>query len=145
MNPLNKVKKISFFVFGLILVFSFSAFLISKNLKDPRISGPVITFEEEKHDFGDVKQGPALENYFEFTNTGEDVLIVKSVTTSCGCTGAMIGDKKEFLPGEKGKVKVTFNTEGRSGINEKTITVESNDARNPRKTLSIKCNIIPAN
>lgn len=139
----NKIKKVLFFTAGLALIFVFSAFLISKNLKDPRVMAPVITFAEEKHDYGDVPQGPKLEGTFEFTNTGENVLVIKNVTTSCGCTGAMVDEKKEFAPGEKGRVKFTFNTEGRSGSNTKTITVQSNDPVNPNKTLTLVCNIVP--
>ncbi len=137
-----KIKKITFFLFGLILVLSFSAFLVSKNLKSPSVSGPSISFNEEKHDFGGVAAGPPLETNFEFTNVGEDKLIISNVGTSCGCTGAMIGEKKEYLPGESGKVKVTFNTQGRSGRVDKTITVTSNDAKNPNKTLTITADIV---
>lgn len=138
----NKTKKIIFLVFGLLIVFAFSAFLVSKNMKDPKLSGPVIKFNEEKHDFGNVPEGPQIETVFELTNMGEDTLKVKNVTTSCGCTGAMMDEKRSFLAGEKGKIRVTFNTQGRSGITDKTITVESNDPKNSIKTLTISCNIV---
>jgi hypothetical protein len=137
----NKTKKIIFFAAGLVLIFVFSAFLVSKNLKDPRIVAPVLTFKEDRHDFGDVPQGPKLEGVFEFTNTGENILVIKNVTTSCGCTGAMVDEKKEFAPGESGKIKFTFNTEGRMGLNTKTITVDSNDPVNPKVILTLICNI----
>jgi hypothetical protein len=139
----EKAKKITYFVTGLVFVFALSAFLITKNFNDPRIFGAILTFAEEKHDFGTVKQGPQVTGTFDFTNTGRDKLIIKSVSTSCGCTGAMVDEKKEFSPGEKGKIKFTFNTEGRSGINEKSITIESNDMKNPVKTISFTCNIVP--
>jgi hypothetical protein len=139
----DKIKKISFFLFGLVLIGLFSASLISRNLKDPKISGPVITFNEEKHDFGDVIQGPQIECNFEFTNTGQSDLIIKNVTTSCGCTGAILDQKKDYAPGEKGKIRVTFNTQGRTGVVEKTITVESNDVTSPHKVLTISSNVVP--
>jgi uncharacterized protein DUF1573 len=141
----ENLKKISYFVFGLILVCVFSAFLVSKNLKNPALSGASISFVEEKHDFGDVQQGPVLEYNFEFTNMGEDKLIVKNVSTSCGCTSAIIGDKKEYMPGELGKVKVSFNTQGRTGKFEKTINVETNDSKMPLKTLTISMNVSGSN
>src|SRR5437867_4055951 len=105
------IFKSIFFCAGLALILLFSAFLISKNSKDPKINGPKITFTEEKHDFGEVKVGPALETIFEFTNTGANKLVVTNVQPSCGCTGAILEEKKEYEPGEKGKIKVTFNTE----------------------------------
>lgn len=138
----NSIKKIAFFVIGLILIGSFSAFLINKKMHDPALFGPTITFTEEKHDFGQIKQGPEVQGEFEFTNTGHEPLIIKGVSASCGCTSAMVDEKRDFAPGEKGKIKFTFHTEGRSGVNEKTITVESNDVKNPRKTVSFVCNIV---
>lgn len=141
----EKLKKISYFLFGLILICVFSAFIISKNLKNPAVSGAAISFVDERHDFGDVQQGPVLEHNFEFTNIGEDKLVVKNVSTSCGCTSAIIGDKKEYMPGESGKVKVSFNTQGRTGKFEKTITVETNDAKSPLKTLTITMNVSGSN
>jgi hypothetical protein len=97
-----KIKKTIFLVFGLLIVFAFSAFLVNKNLKDPKLSGPVIKFSEEKHDFGDVSEGPQIETLFEFTNAGDDTLIVKNVTTSCGCTGAIMDEKKNLFIGRTG-------------------------------------------
>jgi hypothetical protein len=69
-------------------------------------------------------------------------LLIKKVAPGCGCTGVVMDDKKEYQPGETGKIKFTFNTEGRNGVNEKTITVESNDPHNITKQLSFKCNIV---
>lgn len=133
--------KFAYFIAGLVLIVVFSAFLINRNMKSPAVSGPAIHFNEERFDFGDVKQGPAAEHIFEFTNVGEGTLVIKNVSTSCGCTGAMVGEKKDYLPGESGQIKVTFNTQGRTGKFEKTVTVETNDAKAPSKTLTIVCNV----
>lgn len=137
-----KIKKITFFVIGIAIVFSFSAILVSKNMKDPRLFGPVLTFEKERQSFGEIPQGPKLEGTFIFTNTGQNQLEIKNVTTSCGCTGAVVDEKKVFEPGESGKLKFTFNTEGRMGHQEKTITVFSNDAKSPSKIITLECEII---
>jgi len=137
-------KKISFFSIGIILVIAFSAFLVNKNLHDPKIFAPVITFEQEKLDLGDVPQGPQVTGEFQFKNDGQSMLTIKSVQPSCGCTGVIKDEKKEFQPGETGKVKFTFNTEGRSGKNDKTITVESNDPKNSKKILAFTVNITTA-
>ncbi len=81
----TKIGKISFLAVGLILVVAFSAFLVNKNLHDPKLFGPVITFSVDKFDFGDVKQGPVLEGTYEFKNTGQQVLEIKSVAPSWRC------------------------------------------------------------
>jgi hypothetical protein len=138
----SKIGKIAFFVIGIILVGAFSAFLVNKNMHDPRLNPPAISFASEKIDLGDVKQGPQVTGEFEFTNTGKNVLVISNVSTSCGCTGVVSDEKKEYQPGEKGKIKFTFNTEGRHGVNEKSLTVYSNDPNNPTKSVSFTCNII---
>ena len=137
----TKTGKFTFLAIGLVLVVAFSAFLVKKNLGDPKYFAPVITFSVDKFDFGTVKQGPTLEGTFEFKNTGQSVLSIKNIAPSCGCTGVVSDEKKEFQPGETGTIKFTFKTEGRTGANEKTISVESNDPKTPQKTLKFNCNI----
>jgi len=141
----NKTGKAVFFTFGLALVILFSAFLINKNQHDPKLIPPVITFKQDKISLGDVKQGPVVNGEFEFTNTGKSVLTIKAVKPACGCTGVIADEKKDFEPGETGKIKFTFNTEGRMGMNEKTITVETNDLKTPSKTVSFNCNVVAGN
>ena len=101
-----------------------------------------ITFQETKHDFGKVKEGVELTHVYKFTNDGEESLVIKKVQASCGCTGASIGDKIEFKQGEEGEIKVSFSTKGRSGVQNKTVMVQSNDPQNPSVVLSFTCEII---
>ena len=138
----SKIKKITFLLAGLILVGIFSAFLISKNLSDPKFTGPRIEFKNERIELGQVKVGPKAEGEFEFTNVGKDKLLIFGIQPACGCTGVVSDEKKEFLPGESGKIRFTFNTEGRVGPQEKTITVTSNDIKTPSKVLTFICNVI---
>ena len=53
------------------------------------------------------------------------MLIIKNVTASCGCT---IPEKPEepIAPGNTGKIKATFDSRGRAGMNQKVITVVAN-------------------
>ncbi len=139
----GKAGKVVFLIVGILMVGAFSAFLVNKNLHDPKTNPPVMTFTLEKIQLGDVPQGPSVSGEFEFTNTGKSVLIIKKIQPACGCTGVVVDEKKEFQPGETGKIKFTLNTEGRSGINEKTITIESNDMAKPTKVVSFVANIIP--
>jgi LPXTG-motif cell wall-anchored protein len=138
----GKTGKIIFLIAGILMVGAFSAFLVNKNMHDPKTHPPVMTFKEEKINFGEVPQGPVVSGEFEFTNTGQSVLIIKKIQPACGCTGLIADEKKEFQPGESGKIKFTFNTEGRNGMNEKTITIESNDVAKPVKVVSFSANIL---
>ncbi len=137
----GKTGKILFLVIGLLMVGAFSAFLVNRNMHDPKTHPPVLTFKQEKLEFGEVPQGPQVNGEFEFTNTGQSTLTIKKIQPACGCTGVVADEKKDFQPGETGKIKFTFNTEGRSGVNEKTITIESNDLNHPVKVVAFSVNI----
>jgi hypothetical protein len=96
-----------------------------------------IKFKNTTVDFGEVSSGKIVDIAFEFENAGNDVLLIKNVVPSCGCTTADLA-KKEYQPGEKGTIASKFNTSGYNGKVIKTITVTSNDgdAAETRLTLS---------
>lgn len=86
---------------------------------------PEIAFAEPEFDFGKITQGERVSHSFAFTNTGKSNLIVTGASASCGCT--VPGWPKEpIAPGGKGQIDVVFNSEGKSGYQEKTITVVTN-------------------
>ena len=99
-----------------------------------------IKFKEDSIDFGKIKQGDVLTHVFIFQNVGEETLKVKRVQSSCGCTAALV-TKKEVAPGEKGEVRVTFNSRGFRGKVNKYIYVETNDPAQSSKRLSVSANI----
>ena len=99
-----------------------------------------IFFPENKHDFGDVKQGDVANTEFTFTNKGKSELIIYQVKTSCGCTTTELA-KNKLKPGESTVLKVAFNSAGHNGKDEKDITIYSNDPVNSEYTLKIRSNI----
>lgn len=101
---------------------------------------PIIDFEEEEHDFGKIIQGEKLRYDFKFTNVGKGNLVISNAAASCGCTVADF-PKEPIPPGKTGKITVEFNSEGRSGYIEKTITVVTNSEPNT-KILRIKADIV---
>jgi hypothetical protein len=100
-----------------------------------------ISFTELSHDFGKVEEGIELTHIFKFKNTGDGILIINSVNAGCGCTGVMMSDKKEYSEGEEGEIKVSFNTQGRSGLQSKNVIVTTNDPDMPEIILSFTCEI----
>ena len=124
------------FLFSILLIVVFADQVLAKEKTSK------ITFQETKHDFGKVKAGVELTYVFKFKNDGDENLMIQKVHASCGCTGVTIGDKKEFKNGEEGEIKVSFNTRGRSGVQSKTVSVQSNDPANPVVVLSFTCEII---
>lgn len=66
-------------------------------------------FEEEKFDFGKIKQsGPIVSHEFKFEYNGDQPIIVTGVPTSCACTTASI-DKKQLKKGDSGIITVEFD------------------------------------
>ncbi len=102
---------------------------------------PKIYFTEINFDFGKVKEGETLSHNFTFKNLGNEKLVISSVQPACGCTGATLNGKSEFAKDEQGEIGVTFNTQGRTGLNKKTIQVNTNDESNPSITLSFSCDV----
>lgn len=101
---------------------------------------PKIYFYEEKHDFGKITQGQKVSYSYKFKNTGGSDLVITSAQGSCGCTVPNY-PKDPIKPGDEGVIDVVFNSEGKSGKNEKTITVITNTNPNT-KVLVISANII---
>ncbi|GIV27879.1 MAG: hypothetical protein KatS3mg027_1693 [Bacteroidia bacterium] len=101
---------------------------------------PIIDFEEEEHDFGKIVQGEKVTYDFKFTNVGKSNLVISNAAASCGCTVADF-PKEPIPPGKSGKITVEFNSEGKSGYTEKTITVVTNCEPNT-KILKIKVDIV---
>ncbi|MCE1165036.1 MAG: DUF1573 domain-containing protein [Bacteroidetes bacterium] len=143
-NFLNsKTGKTSYFIVG-IAVIAAVLFLVLNNSKlTASLKAPKIVFKEDSHDFGNVPRGPELQYNFKFTNKGNSNLNIERVQTSCGCTGATVGEKTDYAKNESGEIKVNFSTQGREGHQEKTIIVYSNDPQNPQKVLTIKCDVDP--
>lgn len=86
---------------------------------------PVAVFETTDHDFGTVNEGQKVMHVYKVKNTGQAPLIIQSAQPSCGCT---VPDwTKEPIPvGGSGFVKAEFDSSGKPGINNKTITVTAN-------------------
>ncbi len=92
-------------------------------------------FEKETIDYGKIAQGSEGKRVFEFTNIGEAPLIIKDIKSTCGCT-VPSKPEKPIMPGETGKIEVSYDTKRLGGFS-KAITVYSN-AKAERKMLKIK-------
>lgn len=62
-------------------------------------------------DFGRVKEGEVLKHTFIFKNESKEILKIKDVATSCGCTASEV-EKKVLMPQESTVINVTFNSKG---------------------------------
>jgi hypothetical protein len=103
---------------------------------------PEFTFDEESFDFGTINEGDVVEHIFAFTNSGQAPLIISSAQGSCGCT-VPVWPKEPIGVGEKGEIKVKFDTRKKPGIQNKTVTIKSNTFPS-QKRIKIKANVTPA-
>src|SRR5258708_7660301 len=86
---------------------------------------PVIEFSTTDHDFGTVTEGQKVSYTYQVKNTGVAPLIIQNAQPSCGCT-VPEWTKAPIPVGGTGFVKAEFDTHGKAGIQNKTITVTSN-------------------
>lgn len=85
-------------------------------------NGPVMTFDVLEYNYGTIKQGESVTHEFKFKNTGREPLIINNAVGSCGCT---VPDypKEPIKPNGTGTIKVTFNSAGKMGAQDKTVTL----------------------
>ncbi len=99
-------------------------------------ANPVLNFSETQYDFGKIAEGKVVEHTFKFQNNGKAVLKISDIKTSCGCTAALVSNEK-IEPGEEGTLKVELDTKNRKGKMSRTITITSNDPKEPKKVLTV--------
>jgi len=101
---------------------------------------PFFEFDEEIKEFGTITQGEAVSLSFRFKNVGKSDLIISSAQGSCGCT-VPEWPKEPIKPGVEGLIKVTFNSTGKQGKQNKTVTLVANTMPNT-KVLAIKGEVL---
>ncbi len=102
-------------------------------------NAPDLKFEVEEFDFGTIKQGEKVTYDFNFTNGGKEPLIISNATGTCGCTVPQ-WPKEPIAKGGKGTIHVEFNSAGKMGMQDKTVTIVSN-GKVPSKILHLKGNV----
>lgn len=98
-----------------------------------------IQLPEIQYDFGTIAKNSSVTHEFKIKNVGTNPLEIENVQASCGCTIPQ-WTKTPIAPGEEGTIKVTFNSAGKRGVQNKAITITANtDPVNTR--LYIKATI----
>ena len=107
----------------------------------PKAEGPKIEFAEKQHNFGDIREDIKFATHrFLFKNIGNKDLFINTVQTSCGCT-TPDWTRDTIHPGQGGYVDAKYETVGRIGSFQKTITVYSNAVNFPFVHLDILGNV----
>ena len=106
----------------------------------PKVEGAGMVFVNETIDYGTIAHNADGKREFVFTNNGNKPLIITNTQGSCGCT-VPTSPKEPIAPGAKGVIGVKYATD-RVGPFTKTVTVTSNAAGQPTKTLTIKGTVL---
>lgn len=102
---------------------------------------PKVKLDKEIHDFGTIAEGAVVETEFIVTNSGEGDLLIVDAKGSCGCTVPQ-PPKDPIKPGESAPIKVSFDSKGKPGNQEKTVTLTTN-TENGHEMFKIKANVTP--
>ena len=102
---------------------------------------PVLVFTDTVFDFGTVTAGGVVKHSFVFENKGEAPLLISNAQASCGCTVPTY-PKEPIPPGGKSKIDVEFNSTGRSGAQNKVVTLFANTLP-PTKELRLTGEVKP--
>jgi hypothetical protein len=114
-------------LFSLLFAFAITTVVAQKKAE--------FKFISETIDYGKIGKGANGKRVFEFTNIGDEPLIITNIKAACGCT---VPKKPEapIMPGEIGIIEISYDT-AKPGRFSKNITIFSN-AKTTRKTLRVK-------
>jgi len=100
-------------------------------------NAPAINVDNTEFKFGKIKQGEKVEHIYVLTNSGKSDLHIRKVKASCGCT-AVQPEKNVIAPGESVNIKTVFNSAGKTGNQNKTVTIITNDPKKSKLILWVK-------
>lgn len=83
-------------------------FVLSAAVTGQQKVDDVAKFNEEKHNFGKIKQNVPAVYFFEITNNSSKPLVIENASASCGCTVPEY-PKEPIVPGKTAKIKVQYN------------------------------------
>lgn len=89
------------------------------------LGSAIIEFDKTEFNFGTIDEGEVINGVFKITNVGKVDLIITNAKPSCGCT-VPIWPKDPIKPGDSADLKFSFNSRGKVGNNNKSITLQTN-------------------
>jgi hypothetical protein len=119
----------------------FASFMVFCCFTTVSFAAPDLQVATPTFDFGEIYQGEKVPHVFEFTNQGDEPLLIDRVRSSCGCTAVLVS-QKNIPPGGQGEVKATFDSSRFRGAINKTIYLYSNDPARPTMQLHLKGKVL---
>jgi len=104
------------------------------------LGSAIIEFDKTEYDFGTITEGDVVDGIFKIKNIGKVDLIITSAKASCGCT-VPVWPKEPIKPGESSVLKFSFNSRGKVGNNNKSITIKANTEK-VKEILRVKGTVL---
>jgi len=103
--------------------------------------GARLAVEPPSFDFGNVRPEKTLQKELLLRNFGDAFLVIKKVSTTCGCTvaGAYL---KRVTPGASTTLRISFTTPAAAGRTEQTVTIETNDPERPKVGVKVAATVV---
>lgn len=118
-------KKINILILIVALIFA-NGYVLAQNSVQQ-----AITFTKTVHNFGKISIAEGAKHCtFEFKNTSDKPIVINNILSSCGCTTPQ-WPKKPIMPGESGKVEVTYLNDQGPNPFDKTLTVYTSASPKP--------------
>ena len=121
----------------MIVMLVFLGVQLAKAQEEVVKTGAIMEFKEKLYNFGTIAQGDTVLHTFVFENVGTEPLKILSARGSCGCTVPKYSEE-EIAPGSKGEVQVRFDSSGKMGNQNKTVTLITNAADKEPIILTIR-------
>lgn len=102
---------------------------------------PKFEADNALYKFPDTREGEQLSHTFTITNTGDVPLIISDYKVACPCTKAEL-PTKPIMPGQSYKLKVTFDTKGKTYLQDRSVLLQTNTKKKEEK-LRFKVFVIP--
>jgi hypothetical protein len=113
----------------------------------PRLSNeelakaPILTLSANVIKFGNVKAGTMLDREIKITNTGKKELTIRHAQSNCSCLAVTPG-LRILKPGQETSVKIVLDTKGRTGPQNKSVTIYSTDPQNPVQRITFTAGVL---
>lgn len=95
-----------------------------------------LSFKDAKKSFGMVKKGEVVKLEFDFTNNGNEPLLITDAKVECSCTTVDF-PKQPIAPNQTAKVIVIFDTKSVYDRQDRVVEIISN-AKNSHQKIRYK-------
>ncbi len=110
---------------------------------NPRLAIPELADKNYTYDFGDIGPEQVVEKAFTIRNIGTKDLVIQDVSSSCGCTAALVS-QDVISPGGEGQILVRYDprvNKDQGTFVTRKVRIRSNDPAAPLAEFTITANV----